>query len=184
MSITAAAVFCGSSTGNNKIFAQHATEIGRLFAANNITLIYGGGNSGLMGIAANEVMAGNGKVIGIMPRLLTEWERQHTKITELLEVSDMHTRKRMLYEKSDAAIILPGGYGTMDEFFEILTWNQLKIHNKPIIILNSAGYYDHLLKHMAKMQNEKFLYTPFAETVTVVTVPGEIEFLKSVTSGK
>lgn len=178
MSIRAVAVFCGSSSGTNKLFEQEAREVGRRIADKKITLIYGGGNSGLMGVVANEVMTGNGNVIGVIPKLLTEWERQHTSITELHEVSDMHTRKRMLYEKCDAAIILPGGYGTLDELFEILTWNQLKIHNKQIVILNTANFYEHLIHHLQKMQREKFLYSSFSESVTVVSNASEISFLQ------
>ncbi len=115
-----------------------------------------------------------GKVIGIIPTLLTEWEQQHAGLTELLEVADMHTRKRMLYEKCDAAIILPGGYGTLDELFEILTWNQLNLHDKKIIILNSAGFYDHLIMHLAAMEEEEFLYHKVIDKITVVEEPGEL----------
>lgn len=178
MSIKSVAVFCGSAEGNNKLFADHARDLGKRIARKKITLIYGGGNSGLMGVMANEVMASEGIVIGIIPRLLSEWERQHTKISELHEVADMHTRKRMLYEKCDAAIILPGGYGTMDEFFEILTWNQLKIHDKQIIILNTGGFYDHLIKHLDRMKEAEFLHTVLTSEVVIVKSPAEISFLQ------
>jgi uncharacterized protein (TIGR00730 family) len=178
MSIKSVAVFCGSGEGNNKLFADHAQDLGKRIARKKITLIYGGGNSGLMGVMANEVMANEGIVIGIIPRLLSEWERQHTKISELHEVADMHTRKRMLYEKCDAAIILPGGYGTMDEFFEILTWNQLKIHDKQIIILNTGGFYDHLIKHLDRMKEAEFLHTVLTSEVVIVKSPAEISFLQ------
>ena len=178
MSIKSVAVFCGSGEGNHQLFATHARQLGKSIAEKKITLIYGGGNSGLMGILANEVMANAGTVIGIIPRLLTEWERKHTKISELHEVADMHTRKRMFYEKCDAAVILPGGYGTMDEFFEILTWNQLKIHDKPIIVVNTAGFYDHLLKHLEVMKEAEFLHTPLKTEMVVVNSPAEIGFLQ------
>ena len=175
MSIKSIAIFCGSKHGKNPLFTQHATALGQILAEKNITLIYGGGNKGIMGEIANAVLAGNGKVIGIIPKILTEWEHQHHGISELHEVADMHTRKRMLYEKSDAAIILPGGYGTMDELFEILTWNQLNIHDKKIIILNSGGFYNHLISHLETMEAEGFLYHQVVDKLTIVVEPGEIE---------
>src|SRR5438067_1209213 len=174
MSIRSLAVFCGSKTGNNPLFVKHAIELGYMLAEKNITLIYGGGNKGVMGAVANAVLEKYGKVIGIIPKVLTEWEHQHPGLTELHEVADMHVRKRMLYEKCDAALILPGGYGTMDEFFEILTWNQLNIHDKKIIILNSDGFYDHLILQLKKMEEEKFLYDKILNKLTIVQTPGEL----------
>ncbi len=168
------AVFCGSKNGNNPLYAKHATQLGNLLAENNICLIYGAGNNGLMGCVANGVLEKNGRVIGIIPELLTSWERQHDGITELIVVENMHVRKRMLYEKADAAIILPGGFGTLDELFEILTWNQLSIHDKPVYILNSGGFYDALLQHMQRMMQEKFLYNPLNEVITILTSPEEL----------
>jgi uncharacterized protein (TIGR00730 family) len=174
MTVQSVAVFCGSNNGNNPLYEQQAQQLGRLLGANNITMIYGGGNKGLMGVVANGVLAEGGVVIGIIPQLLTSWERQHNGITELIVVEDMHVRKRMLYEKSDAAIILPGGFGTMDELFEILTWNQLSIHNKPVFILNSGGFYDALLQHMNIMQQEGFLYINPGNAVTVINSPEDL----------
>lgn len=174
MTFESIAVFCGSKTGNNPLFAAHATNLGYLLAEKNITLIYGGGNKGLMASVANAVMEKSGKVIGIIPQILTEWEHQHEGITELIVVETMHVRKRMLYEKCDAAIILPGGYGTLDEVFEMLTWNQLSIHDKPIFILNSGGFYDGLLLHVDKMMGEGFLYDQPAKSFTVISTPEEI----------
>lgn len=129
-----------------------------------------------MGTIANAVMEKNGKVTGIMPKLLTEWEHQHLGLTELLVVSDMHTRKRMLYEKCDAALVLAGGYGTLDELFEMLTWNQLSIHNKKIYVLNTDGFYDHLLAHIRKMEEEGFLYENLSTRLEVVNTPKELDF--------
>ena len=168
------AVFCGSKNGNNPLFVQHATQLGNLLAENNVCLIYGGGNNGLMGCVANGVLEKSGHVIGIITELLSGWERQHEGITELIVVENMHIRKRMMYEKSDAAIILPGGFGTMDELFEMLTWNQLSIHDKPVYILNSDGFYDALLLHMQMMMQENFLYNPLNTTVTVIKSPEEL----------
>jgi uncharacterized protein (TIGR00730 family) len=174
MNIRSVAVFCGSQKGNNPLFEQHARELGKLIALLKLKLIYGGGNKGLMGILADAVLANDGKVMGIIPEMLIEWELQHKGLTELSIVPDMHTRKRMLYERSDAAIILPGGFGTLDEFFEMLTLNQLKIHNKKIYILNSGGFYNHLLKHLRQLQKEGFLYEPWDERISFCENPVEL----------
>jgi uncharacterized protein (TIGR00730 family) len=174
MSIKSITVFCGSKSGNNPIFENEAKHIGRILAEQNITIIYGAGNKGIMGAVANEALKNNGKIIGIIPSLLQEQEHMHLALTETFVVDDMHTRKKMLYEKCDAALILPGGYGTLDELFEMLTWNQLKIHSKPIFFLNSAGFYDHLLAHINKMHDENFLYNHPTECITVLNNVEEI----------
>ena len=174
MKFNSIAVFCGSKTGNNSLYAQHAAILGFLLAEKNITLIYGGGNKGIMGAIANAVLEKNGKVIGIIPELLTGMEHQHQGITELIVVETMHIRKRMLYDKCDAAVILPGGYGTLDELFEMLTWNQLSIHDKPIFILNSAGFYDGLLLHIKNMLSENFLYNDLQKSFTVIEEPSQL----------
>src|SRR6188474_1459608 len=168
------AVFCGSKTGNNPLYQQHAAQLGNLLAENNLLLIYGGGNKGIMGAVANSVLANNGQVIGIIPEVLLGWEQQHEGISELIVVEDMHIRKRMMYEKCDAAIILPGGFGTLDELFEMLTWNQLSIHDKQIYLLNTDGFYDSLLEHMKKMVLENFLYHSLEDSFTIVSNPSEI----------
>ena len=175
MAITSLAVFCGSKSGANPLFEKHAVILGNILAEKNITLIYGGGNKGIMGAVANAVLEKNGKVTGIIPQLLTDREHSHQGITELIIVDNMHVRKKMLYEKCDAAIILPGGFGTLDELFEMLTWNQLNIHNKEIFILNSAGFYDHLIAHAKMMQQENFLYDKIEDRITVLSSPDEIK---------
>jgi hypothetical protein len=167
-------VFCGSKNGNNPLYEADAKLLGNLLAQNNIRLIYGGGKRGLMGAVANGVMEKAGNVTGIIPEILNQWEQQHDEITELIVVENMHVRKRLLYEKADAAIILPGGFGSMDELFEMLTWNQLTIHDKPIYLLNSAGYYDHLLRHMQHMFKEGFLYTSLEDAITVLSSPADL----------
>jgi uncharacterized protein (TIGR00730 family) len=174
MAIRSLAVFCGSKSGNDPLFCAHAKQLGYMLAQKNITLIYGGSSKGIMGEVANAVLEKNGIVIGIIPKILTEWEHGHQGISELYEVADMHTRKRMLYEKCDAALILPGGYGTMDELFEMLTWNQLNIHDKKIIILNTAGFYDHLVMHLKKMEAQNFLYNRLTDRLTIISSPGEL----------
>lgn len=177
MPISSLAVFCGSKAGNNPLFILHATELGYLLARKKITLVYGGSNKGIMGVVANAVLEKKGRVIGIMPKVLMEWEHQHMGLTELHEVADMHVRKAMLYEKCDAAIILPGGYGTLDEFFEMLTWNQLSIHDKKIFVLNSGGFYDHLILHLNKMEEEGFLYHSILRKMTIIETPAQLESL-------
>lgn len=174
MSIKAIAVFCGSKSGANPIYEQHTLQLGKILALEGVNIIYGGGNKGLMGAVANAAMASKGNVIGIMPELLRDWEHDHKDITELVIVDSMHTRKRMLYERCDAAIILPGGYGTLDEVFEILTWNQLNIHQKQIFFLNSGGFYDHLIAHINHMHEQGFLYDAPEFKLTTLKNPEEI----------
>lgn len=174
MAITSLAVFCGSKSGSNPLFEAHAKQLGHMLADKNITLVYGGGNKGIMGAVANAVLEKNGKVIGIIPQLLTDLEHSHHGITELIVVENMHVRKKMLYEKCDAAIILPGGFGTLDELFEMLTWNQLNIHNKKIIILNSASFYNNLLAHAKQMQAENFLYDTIEDRIAIIESPEQL----------
>jgi uncharacterized protein (TIGR00730 family) len=168
------AVFCGSRSGNNELYHQHARELGLLMAEHNIALIYGGGGKGLMGAVADAVMENKGKVIGVIPEVLLAWEAQHKGITELHVVADMHVRKKMMYELCDAAIILPGGNGTLDEMFEMLTWNTLQIHNKKIILLNTAGFYDNLFLHIDTMAEEGFLYENWRERIKIYNSPQAI----------
>lgn len=127
-----------------------------------------------MGAVANAVLEKGGKAVGIMPEILVEWEQQHEGLTELHVVKDMHIRKRMMYDLSDAVIVLPGGYGTMDELFEVITWNVLAIHDKKIIMLNTAGYYTQLISHVNYMQAHGFLYENWTERITMCNTPYEI----------
>lgn len=170
----ALAVFCGSRSGNNELFQQHAVALAQVMVRNNISLIYGGGNKGLMGAVANTIMSNGGKAIGIIPQVLVDWEHQHTGITELKVVEDMHVRKRMMYELCDAAIVLPGGFGSMDELFEMLTWNALKIHDKPVFLLNSAGFYDRLIAMMHHMFHSEFLYDTVANKIIILQQPEQL----------
>lgn len=174
MSIKSLAVFCGSKSGNDPLFEQEARQLGHLLAHKGIELIYGGGNKGIMGAVANGVLEKKGKVTGIIPKALTEWEVHHEGITELIIVESMHARKLLLYEKCDAAVILPGGFGTLDELFEMLTWNQLSIHDKKIFILNTAGFYNHLVAHIKSMQEKKFLYDPIEDKIFILDTVQEM----------
>ncbi len=174
MAIQSLAVFCGSKNGNNPLFTLHAEQLGKLLAENNIRVIYGGGSAGIMGTIADSVMKHGGQVTGIIPKLLLEWEVQHRGITELIICDDMHVRKKTIYSLCDAALILPGGFGTLDELFEIVTWNQLTIHDKDIFILNTDGFYNFLLQHIQLMKDEKFLYEEAEKRITVVNDPAEL----------
>jgi len=174
MKVKSFAVFCGSKSGLDILFEKHAYSLGKIMATHNINLIYGGGNKGLMGTVANAVMENGGKVVGIIPELLVAFEHGHEGITELRVVKDMHIRKKTMYEMCDAAIILPGGNGTLDEMFEMLTWNTLNIHDKKIVLLNSNGFYDHLIAHIETMFTQGFLYDDWRKRLLICSSPEEI----------
>jgi len=142
--INSLCVFCGSRFGNDPAYEQTARELGAVMADKGIRLIYGGGGIGLMGVVANAVMENGGEVIGIIPKFLDEMELGKLDATELIITDNMHERKSQMFELSDGFISMPGGLGTLDETFEIMTWKQLKIHSKPIIILDVAGYWSEL----------------------------------------
>lgn len=175
MNLKSIAIFCGSKLGANSQYKKDAETLGLLLAQNGIHMIYGGGKNGLMGCVADAVMNGGGIVRGVIPHVLVEWEAGHQAISELLVVEDMHQRKRKMYDLCDAAIILPGGFGTLDELFEILTWNQLSIHDKKVFVLNSGGFYDHLLAHLHNLTTEGFLYGNLPEQLTVLQQPEDLK---------
>lgn len=150
-------IFCGSNKGNNGSYKQAAEDLAKLLVKEDIALVYGGASIGLMGILADEVLKRNGKVYGVMPKSICRKEIGHAGLTELFIVNSMHERKQKMYDLSDGFIAMPGGIGTVEEFFEILTWSQLGLHKKPCAILNTAGYFDHLLKFLDHMITEKFL---------------------------
>ena len=174
MAIRSLAIFCGSKTGVNKLYMQQATELGKILAGNNVAIIYGGGKKGLMGCIADTALQYGGTVRGVIPQGLVDREHQHDTLTELMIVEDMHQRKRKLYELCDAALILPGGFGTLDEMFEIITWNQLSIHDKQIFVLNSEGFYDHLFAHLQQLKEEGFLYVDPDKCIRVINEPHDI----------
>ena len=150
-------VFCGSSCGNEKNHEVQAILLGQVMARKNIDLVYGGAKVGLMGAVADGVLSENGKVFGVLPRFLMSKEVAHDNLTELIIVESMHERKTRMNELSDGVIALPGGFGTLEEFFEMLTWGQLGLHKKPIGILNVDGFYDLLLQFIQKMVDNGFL---------------------------
>jgi uncharacterized protein (TIGR00730 family) len=150
-------VFCGSSAGGRPEYAAAARELGALLARHGLGLVYGGGHVGLMGVLADAVLAGGGEVIGVIPQALMDRELAHPGLTELRVVGTMHQRKALMADLADGFAALPGGYGTGDELFEILTWAQLGLHARPIGLLNTAGYFDALLAWLDHMVREQFL---------------------------
>ena len=150
-------VYCGSRPGAQPGYAVAARELGRLIGEQGHGLVYGGGNVGLMGIVADAVLGAGGPVIGVIPQALVEREVGHQGLSEQLVVPDMHTRKRMMAERADAFIAMPGGIGTLEELYEVWTWRQLGYHDKPVGLLNVHGFYDALLRFMDQAVSEGFL---------------------------
>ena len=150
-------VFCGSSSGTEEIYTSQATLLGQTLAKRNIELVYGGANVGLMGAVADGVLNAGGKVIGVLPDFLRSKEIAHRQLTELILVDTMHERKTKMNDLSDGVIALPGGFGTLDELFEMLTWGQLGLHKKPIGILNVDGFYDALIVFIQTTVDKGFL---------------------------
>lgn len=173
MSIAAVAVFCGSKSGSNEHYKRDAETLGILLAKHGIQMIYGGGQAGLMGQVAEAVLKRGGSVRGIMPERLMDKEIGHHALSELTIVDGMHERKRLMYGLCDAAIVLPGGYGTLDELFEILTWNGLALHDKKVFLLNSGGFYNHLLQHLRHIGKEGFLYEALEKSLTILNTAEE-----------
>ena len=155
--ISSIAVFCASSDGTRPIYRAAAVKLGRALAERGIGLIYGGANVGLMQAVAESSLASGGRVVGVIPEVLVDLEVAHQGITELHVTSTMHTRKALMGEKSDAFFILPGGYGTFEEMFEVLAWQTLKLHQKPIVLLNVDGFYDKLLDFLDHCVTEGLL---------------------------
>ncbi|OCA67965.1 Rossman fold protein, TIGR00730 family [Chryseobacterium artocarpi] len=150
-------VFCGSSFGTDKIYEEQAFLLGKILAKQKIQLIYGGSQTGLMGTIADGALSENGKVTGVLPHFLQSKEIAHKNLTELILVETMHERKTKMNELCDGVIVLPGGYGTLEEFFEMITWAQLGLHKKPIGILNIDGFYNDLISLVQNMVDKGFL---------------------------
>jgi len=164
-------VFCGSSTGSRPVYAEAAAQLGRELATARVTLVFGGGRVGLMGILADSALAAGGQVIGVMPRSLVEKEIAHASLTTLHVVDSMHQRKALMADLADAFLLLPGGFGSWEEFCEIVTWLQLGIHRKPCAILNVGGYYDGLLSLADHALAEGFLRPAHHKMVIVENDP-------------
>jgi hypothetical protein len=151
------AVYCGSSAGHNDIYRQQADAMGQALAERNMTLVYGGGRVGLMGAVADSVLRHGGKAIGVIPDFLANKELAHLGLTELHVVKSMHERKLLMADLAEGFVAMPGGYGTLEELFEVLTWGQLGLHQKPVAVLNVQGYYNHLLAALDTMKEEGLL---------------------------
>ncbi len=168
------AVYCGSGAGTNPAYAEGAKGLGRAMVAAGSGLVYGGGNVGLMGIIADEMLAQGREVIGVIPQALYDLEVGHDGCTQLITVDTMHERKALMMQHSDAFIAMPGGIGTLEELFEVLTWFQLDFHQKPVGILNTAGYYDQLLAFLNHSVQEAFIRESMDELLVVSSDPVEL----------
>ncbi len=165
--MTSLCVFCGSSPGASPAYAEAAAALGAELAARGIALVYGGGRVGLMGLLADACLAGGGQVVGVIPHHLWDRELGHTGITRMHVVASMHERKSRMAELADAFLALPGGTGTMEEFFEVWTWGQLGLHAKPLGLLNAGGYFDPLIRFLDHMVDERFLRADQRDVVLV-----------------
>lgn len=150
-------VYCGSSSRVKDLFKETAVNLGKLIADEGWGVVYGGGRVGLMGLVADSALENGGDVIGIIPEHIQSREVQHNELTELHVVDTMHVRKQMMVDRSEAFVILPGGVGTMDEFFELVTWKQLGLHDKPIVVANIDGYWTHLIELLTNIAGEGFM---------------------------
>ena len=151
-------VYCGSNAGNDPKYAEAAVALGQRIAAEGMGLVYGGGNVGLMGIVADAVLAGGGEVTGVIPEHLMKWEVAHKGLTHLEIVGSMHERKRRMFDLSDGFVALPGGFGTLDEMFEMLTWRQLGLGDRPCAFLDVDGFYQPLIAMLDRMVTTRFLH--------------------------
>lgn len=166
-------VFCGSSGGHNPAFAQIATALGTRMAQRSISLVYGGGKVGLMGVLADAVMKAGGEVIGVIPEFLLKREVGHAGITRLEVVQSMHERKQRMAMLADAFVAMPGGWGTLEELAEILTWRQLGLIQQPVGVLNAVNFFDPFLSQLRKMCDEGFLFPSYTDILSVLTTPEE-----------
>ena len=151
-------VYCGSNAGNKPVYAERAIALGKTLAKEGLALVYGGGNVGLMGIVADAVLEAGGEVIGVIPEQLVNWEVAHRGLTRLEVVANMHERKARMFDLADGFVALPGGFGTLDEMFEMLTWRQLGIGDKPCAFLDVDGFYAPLMAMLDRMVEERFLH--------------------------
>ncbi len=172
--IRSLAVYAASSTKINPCYFAAARRLGEILAAHDIRLVYGAGNMGLMGEIADSILAHGGKVTGVIPAFMVEQHWEHTGCSELIVTRDMHERKATIERISDAMLALPGGIGTFEELLECLTWKQLGIHTKPIIVLNVNGYYDNLLRCIDQMVEENFMRDIHRDLLTVVNTPEDV----------
>lgn len=174
MSLTSVCVFCGASTGTNPLYREAAQALGRALAERKLTLVYGGGAVGLMGIVADAALAVGGEVIGIIPQSLKDKEIGHNGLTRLEVVDGMHARKARMAELSDAFIALPGGLGTLEELFEVWTWGQLGYHHKPLGLLEVSGFYEKLSGFLDHIVGEGFVRAPHRDMLQISDSPASL----------
>ena len=167
------AIYCASSTKIKPIYYEAASKLGSLLAERGVTQVNGAGNMGLMQAASDAALAAGGKVIGVIPHFMIEQNWHHTGLTQIIETEDMESRKQTINDMTDAAIVLPGGCGTLDELFEIMTLKQLGVYLKPIVILNIDGYYDYLLRHLQHSMEENFMRKEHVDIWRVAETPEE-----------
>ena len=171
--IKSVAIYCASSTKIKPVYYEVAAQLGRLLAERGITQVNGAGNMGLMRAASDAGLEAGGKVIGVIPSFMVEQNWHYTNLTKIIETPDMESRKQTINDMTDAAIVLPGGCGTLDELFEVITLKQLGVYLKPIIILNVDGYYDHLLHHLERSMEENFMRPEHRDIWCVATTAEE-----------
>ena len=174
MEFKALCVFCGSKTGSNPSYERAARRLGELMAERGVRLVYGGGRIGLMGVIADAVSAGGGDVAGIIPDFLMRLEIGNDEAGDLIVTDSMHTRKAKMFEMSDAVIVLPGGIGTMDETIELMTWKQLRQHDKPIVMINIDGYWDAFLVLIDSIIDGGFAHPKIRDLISVVDNPDAV----------
>jgi uncharacterized protein (TIGR00730 family) len=172
-------VFCGANFNGDPSLLLAVNQLADVFAEKDITLVFGGGRVGVMGLIADAVLERGGKAIGVIPRFLMDKEVGHTGLTELIITENMHQRKQKMADLSEGVITLPGGFGTLEEFFEVLTWLQLGLHKNPIGLLNTGGFYDPLLLQMDRMVEQRFLKPDNRKLVLAHSEPGELIELMS-----
>ncbi|MFC6645821.1 TIGR00730 family Rossman fold protein [Granulicella cerasi] len=173
MSVKNIAVYCASAAGARPVYREAAEELGAALAARQLGVVYGGATVGLMGAVADAVLRGGGRAIGVIPQVLVDLEVAHNGVSELHVVDTMHTRKALMMERADAFLVLPGGFGTMEELFEVITWQQLKLHEKPVVLLNLGGFYDKLLEFLDVCVREGVLKPKNRERLLVATTVDE-----------
>ncbi len=172
--ISSLCVFCGSKTGDGPVFEAAARRLGELMAERGITLVFGGGRIGLMGVVADAVLAGGSRAIGVIPEFLKDLEVGNDEVTEQIVTGSMHERKTRMFELADGFVVLPGGLGTLDETLEIITWKQLRLHSKPVVIINTGGYWSALEALVQRAVDSGFAHPAVAEMFTMVDGPDDV----------
>lgn len=179
--IKSVCVYCGSRLGNKDLYQKHTEDLGRFIAEAGFSLVYGAGSIGLMGVVARAARDNGADVVGVIPEHLDDIEITQSGLSELHITDNMHERKKMMFERSDAFVVLPGGLGTLDETLEMMTWAQLSLHNKPIILVNANGYWSPLVELVQHVVTDGFASEENADLLTVVTSPAEaIAFLEAI----